>query len=188
MITGINTNITARFPNLVRIIDNRTRNDIKNVSRIIYDKIEISKEARVASENSDYVEDKSEDEAEEKPFEYKNTSATSQTDKTDDDSAAEGRRKLVAIRIALRISRGDNVPLQDHRFLAEYDSTLYKTALKASLIADNKNPKDYESLVDEMLAEEYAAANRDSQSSEYSYDDVAVDTTDIEPDSIDIYY
>ena len=69
-------------------------------------------------------------------------------------TAIEGRRKLTAMRIALRIASGDKVPWQDHKFLAEYDAGLYRAALKASLSADKEEPEDHDSLVDEMAAEE----------------------------------
>ena len=42
------------------------------------------------------------------------------------------------------------------RFLAEYDSALYKAALKASLTAKNDDPETHESLADELLAHENA--------------------------------
>jgi hypothetical protein len=70
------------------------------------------------------------------------------------------------MKIARRISNGDNVPMQDHRFLAEFDPNLYKAALKASLVADNDDPEDYESLADELAAAESAKALRDAQNSE----------------------
>jgi len=73
---------------------------------------------------------------------------------------------MTAMKIAKRISNGDNVPMQDHRFLAEFDPNLYKAALKASLVADNDDPEDYESLADELAAAENAKALRDSQSTE----------------------
>ena len=50
--------------------------------------------------------------------------------------------------------------------LAEFDPNLYKAALKASLVADNDDPEDYESLADELAAAESAKALRDTQSTE----------------------
>jgi len=98
--------------------------------------------------------------------EYENTGAVGRTDKTGDSDDTEAQRKMTAMKIAKRISNGDNVPMQDHRFLAEFDPNLYKAALKASLVADNDDPEDYESLADELAAAESAKALRDTQNSE----------------------
>ena len=99
-----------------------------------------------------------------------NSSGVNKTDLQDDAIAAEARRKMTAMKIAKRISNGDNVPMQDHRFLAEFDSNLYKAALKASMVADNDDPEDHDSLADELAATEAAIANRNSQSAELDTD------------------
>ena len=103
--------------------------------------------------------------------EYENTGSIGRANKADDTDDTEAQRKLTAMKIARRISNGDNVPMQDHRFLAEYDSNLYKAALKASMVADNDDPETYESLADELAAAENAKALRvDSNSDNESYD------------------
>jgi len=66
------------------------------------------------------------------------------------------------MKIAMRISKGDIVPMQDHRFLAEYDSALYKAAMNASVVANNKDPERHESLADELAVYEAEKANRSS--------------------------
>ena len=109
--------------------------------------------------------DESDDPTEKLLEEYKNAGA-GRIDKTDDVDDKEAQRKMTAMKIAKRISNGDNVPMQDHRFLAEFDPNLYKAALKASLVADNDDPEDYESLADELVAAENAKALRDSQRTE----------------------
>ena len=105
--------------------------------------------------------------------EYENTGGTLRTEATDDGSETEAKRKLTAMKIARRISKGDNVPMQDHRFLAEFDPNLYKAAMKASMVADNKDPEKHDSLADELAAEESAKALRDSQRTELDTDNVA---------------
>jgi len=96
--------------------------------------------------------------------------------------------KLKAMRIAMRIAKGDNVPLKDHRFLAEYDSRLYKVSMEASLMAENRNPEDHESLVE---TDENQAAEQGVQDVESS-EDATADTDSNEEiptqaESIDMY-
>ena len=63
---------------------------------------------------------------------------------------AEGmRQKMIALRIAMRISNGDNVPREDHRFLMEFDAGLYNQAVNMGMISRNNNPEDYDSLLEE---------------------------------------
>ena len=88
----------------------------------------------------------------------------------------------------MRIANGDNVPMVDHRFLAEYDSALYKTALKASLVANNDDPKDYDSLVEEMFAEDHARAGSERIDSETGVDSEAAEVADAPTESVDVYH
>jgi hypothetical protein len=133
------------------------------------DIMEISTEAKTAwaavkaDKEAEYENDS--DKLDEKIREFIN-SKVSQTNENDDTAAAEGRRKLTAMKIAMRIARGDNVPEQDHRFLAEYDSALYKAALRASLTADNDDPETHDSLADELVA--YETALNELQTQELS--------------------
>ena len=139
----------------------RRNPDFSNVDRIdiSIDALRASKLAAVHDGSNNETEEPVE--AVEKMLEeYKNTGSVSKTDSDDDAIAAEARRKMTAMKIAKRISNGDNVPMQDHRFLAEFDANLYKAALKASMVADNKDPEDHESLADELAATEAALANR----------------------------
>jgi len=96
--------------------------------------------------------------------------------------------KLKAMRIAMRIAKGDNVPLKDHRFLAEYDSRLYKVSMEASLMAENRNPEDHESLVE---TDENQTAEQGVQDAESSEDPTAdTDSNEEIPthaESIDMY-
>ncbi|MCL2249278.1 MAG: hypothetical protein FWC13_08400 [Oscillospiraceae bacterium] len=55
-------------------------------------------------------------------------------------------QKLMAIRISNRIANGDTVPHEDHQFLLEFNPGMYQLALAQSLIAQNNDPEDYDSL------------------------------------------
>jgi len=189
VINNVNSNPASRFLNYTRQAENRTRNESKRTSISISDRIEISDKARAASkasrkegENQDYYPDEKDDLIEEFLAEHSRTSQVGLADKPNDVAAA-GRMKLAAMKIAMRISNGDNVPMQDHRFLAEYDSALYKAAMQASLVADNDNPKNYDSMVDEMSAAENAAARLESENSELDTDEAAMDVVDDLADS-----
>ncbi|MCL2616009.1 MAG: hypothetical protein FWD96_00020 [Defluviitaleaceae bacterium] len=57
------------------------------------------------------------------------------------------RKKLIALEIATRIMNGDEVPTQDHRFLAEFDIALYAKAL--SLRQPNDDPEKHDSLLED---------------------------------------
>jgi len=124
----------------------------------------------------------------EKILEEYNTGATSRADDPDDAAATEARRKMTAMKIAMRISKGDNVPMQDHRFLAEYDANLYKSALKASLTAENDDPETHDSLAEEMLAAESATANRRGESSGMDENGTSGQSQEVTIDSVDTYY
>jgi hypothetical protein len=87
--------------------------------------------------------------------------SANQSKEIDKAAIIEGNRKLTAIQIAMRIARGDNVPMQDHKFLAEYDAKMYMAAMKASQIAKSDDRRNHESLVDEMLAAEDALMSSD---------------------------
>jgi len=97
---------------------------------------------------------------------HENVEAANRTGVMDEASETESQRRMTAMKISRRIANGDNVPMQDHRFLAEFDPNLYKASLKASMVADNDDPEDYDSLVDEMLAAENAKANPQSEATE----------------------
>ena len=56
----------------------------------------------------------------------------------------EMETKLKCLQIAMRIMRGDDVPWQDHRFLAENDSKLYLQAM--SLRTENDHPEKHKRL------------------------------------------
>ena len=188
MIKNVNPNISAQKPDLAKYIKNRTRTEFKSVSKITYDKIEISKEARDASKIPPNIDEESDDPIEQILEEYNNSLSFDRTNETDDAAAAERKKKLMAMKIAMRIANGDNVPMQDHRFLAEYDSKLYMAAMKASLTADNKDPKDYDSLVDEMFAEENAGVNVESQDDEIDAESETESLdNNISLESVDVY-
>jgi len=166
MINKLNTNATQNPYKLSNQSANADRIDRRNPDFSNVDRIDISIDALRASKlgNTQEIsndETNEPEEAIEKMLEeYNNSGAVTKTDSDDDAAAAEARRKLTAMKIAKRISNGDNVPMQDHRFLAEFDPNLYKAALKASLVADNNDPEDHESLADELAATEAALANR----------------------------
>ena len=90
-------------------------------------------------------------------------------DNVEDSKTTEARRKLYAMKISQRIAKGDIVPFNDHRFLAEYDPALYKVSLKASLTAKNDDPETHESLADELVEIENKTRNptdRDNENEE----------------------
>jgi len=166
MVGNINANAAKNPYKLSNQSANADRIDRRNPEFNNVDRIDISIDALRASKlatvhdgsNNETVEP--EETVEKLLEEYKNTGSVGKTDSDDDAAAAEARRKMTAMKIAKRISNGDNVPMQDHRFLAEFDANLYKAALKASMVADNKDPEDHESLADELAATEAALANR----------------------------
>ena len=59
---------------------------------------------------------------------------------------AEAFRKMqIAMEIAARITRGDNVPQSDKDFLLEYSPKMFKLAM-ATRNHNNEDPKDYDAL------------------------------------------
>ena len=170
---------------------NVNRNDRRNPDFSNVDRIDISIDALRASQNAklqeiqQYESTEQEEPIEKLLEEYNNSGSVSKTDSQDDAIAAEARRKMTAMKIAMRISKGDNVPMQDHRFLAEYDSNLYKTALNASLTAKKDDPETHESLADELAATEAAIATRKNQNTELDSDSVAAEAEVAEADGAD---
>ena len=166
MINKLNTNGAQNPYKLSNQSVNANRNDRRNPDFSNVDRIEISIDALRASKLAKTLDDSIDDtdgpeeSIEQILEEYKNSGTVGKTDSQDDAIAAEARRRMTAMKIAKRISNGDNVPMQDHRFLAEFDPNLYKAALKASLVADNNDPEDHESLADELATTEAALANR----------------------------
>ncbi len=59
------------------------------------------------------------------------------------------------IKIALRIMNGDQVPLQDHRFLAEKEPALYENAIM--MRRHNEDPEKHDSLLDDEKKDTAAA-------------------------------
>jgi hypothetical protein len=189
MLSNVSPSLTVRFSSVNRQTENRTRNENKSFSPGVSDKIEISHKAKAnskAMQNQAEALDTVDDTFEKILAEYRNMGVVSRSDEPDNSAATEARRKLVAMRIAMRISKGDNVPMQDHRYLAEYDAKLYKAALRASMVADNDDPEDHDSLVDEMLAAEQAEAESRSQGAKPQADGLIENTIDIIVDDADV--
>jgi len=176
VVSNVNSNKTPYSYSLNNQASNENKTGRKNLTFNNVDRIDISIDALRASQNvntSGLLDDEPEEEHEpiEKLLEeYKNSGVISETKSEDDSIAAAARMKMTAMKIAMRISKGDIVPMQDHRFLAEYDSALYKAAMNASVVANNKDPERHESLADELAAYEAEKANRSS----------AVDSTESE--------
>jgi hypothetical protein len=189
MVNNVNSNLTARFPDFKKHIENRTRADIRNVSKIVTDKIEISKEAKAASKATPDIEKEPEDKIDQMIKEFINTGGMRRIDEVSDKDDTESKKKLAAMKIAMRIANGDNVPIDDHRWLAEYDSVLYKAALKASLVAENDDPKDYDSLIEEMFGGDNATSSEviDTEA-DADADGTSVDTTEAPTESVDVYH
>ena len=189
MIKNVNSNPAASLQKFHRQPENKTRNISRHGGMNFADRIEISKEARAASRNPLKTLDTSDETIEQILEEYNNTSVLGRVGKTEDDSNNdEQKKRLAAIKIAMRIANGDNVPIDDHKWLAEYNSKLYMAALKASVIADNDDPKDYDSLIAEMFAEQNPAADAVSEDSELDAVEVAEELADVPVDSVDAYY
>jgi len=150
---------TAIVANLSKHAEERIAHFVKNLEQNgnTVDKIEISDEAKAAlyQDALDYVNEAT-------------SGAAGKTDMPDikNEVDPEKRRELVAFKIAMRIARGDNVPEADHRFLVEYDSKLYMAAMRARTIAENKNPKDYDSLAEALFALEAAEAEEAAEAAE----------------------
>jgi len=188
MIKNVISNPTARLPNSNKLQENSIRNASRRFGFNTSDKIEISKEARTASKTPLATDEIQDDSFEEILAEYKNTYSSTRTEEVDDAAALERKSKLAAMKIAKRIANGDNVPMQDHRWLAEYDSKLYMAALKASLVAENDDPKDYDSLIEEMFGEQNPVASPESEDSELDAVEVAEELADVPAESVDAYY
>jgi hypothetical protein len=190
MINRVNPNPAARFIVHNRQAENKNRNEGKRNQLGATDKVEISAKARDALKNppvKQEIVDEQEKAVDDIISEYVDRVTTGRTDDTDDAANMERRKKLAAMKIAMRISNGDNVPMQDHRFLAEYDPKLYKAALKASLVADNDDPKDYDSLVEEMFGEGNVEVSSESEYSEVEADGATAETVDVIVESFDYY-
>jgi len=69
------------------------------------------------------------------------------------------KEKIKCLIIAMRIMSGDNVPDEDHRFLADRDPELYHQAV--SLRIEKEDPEDYDRLSED---EEDSAINSDEDS------------------------
>ena len=189
MIKKVTSNPAAGLHKFNRQPENKTRNANRHFNMNIADRIEISKEARAASREKKCVLDSPDETIKQILEEYNNTSGLGRIGKTEDDSSNdEQKKRLAAIKIAMRIANGDNVPIDDHKWLAEYDSKLYMAALKASLTADNDDPKDYDSLIAEMFAEQNPAADAASDDLELDAVEITEELVDAPIDSVDVYY
>ena len=190
MIKNVISNPAANLQKFHRQPENKTRNANRHFGMNIADKIEISKEARAALRNLSKELETPDETIEQMIEEYSNTGAFERVDKTEDDSKNdEQKRRLAAIKIAMRIANGDNVPIEDHKWLAEYDSKLYMAALKASLVAENDDPKDYDSLIEEMFGGQPPATDAEYEgSSELDAEINTEEATDDPAESIDAYY
>ena len=167
MVTNINANLKIQeinpkinFNKRPAVIGNMTTNE-----ELISDKLELSTEVNTLLDEAAKTDDEHK----------KINSNSSKSDEIDDTVATEARRKMTALKIAQRIAKGDNVPMQDHRFLAEYDSALYKASLKASLTVKNDDPETHESLADELLEIENAINNADNNESLVDSEDDSID-------------
>jgi len=149
-VNSVKSNLAARVPHFNRHVENRMRQKINRSIGDVIDKIEISDEAKAA------MTDASINRVNAKPASA--DAGKSSLDEATSEEDKEKRRDMVAFRIAMRIARGDNVPDADHRFLAEHDSKLYLAAIRARITAENRDPKDYDSLAEELFAIEEAEA------------------------------
>ncbi len=59
-----------------------------------------------------------------------------------------------ALEIARRISHGDHVPASDEKFLMDFNKDLYLGAKAMQAIAQNDDPKDYKSILEDEEEEE----------------------------------
>ena len=70
------------------------------------------------------------------------------------------RKKAILLKIATRIMNGDDVPLRDHKFLAEHNIELYKKAV--SLRRVNDDPEEHDALSDGERANRNMTAVNDA--------------------------
>ena len=198
MIKNVNLGIKTHSFNFSKQSENKNNNVGRQNGFNILDKIEISNKAREALNAppithpiipEPMIPEESENTLEQILEDYNNSSKVGLIDKTEDNSTGEEQKsRLTAIKIAMRIANGDNVPMKDHRWLAEYDSKMYMEAMKASLMADNKDPKDYESLIDDTLDDLNATMRPDVEDTELDSDVAAEDFGDAPVESVDAYY
>ena len=171
--TNVNSNLIMRELNPKLNPDRRTP-VVKIASaseQVITDKLELSSEAVSLFDGEIKPE---ETEAKDKIKDNKISAFIN--DEVEDSKTTEARRKLYAMRISQRIAKGDVVPFNDHRFLAEYDPSLYKASLKASLTAKNDDPETHESLADELLEIENKTRNPSNRELENDDDSIVEDT------------
>jgi len=187
MVKNVNSNIASQFTGLEKQFEKRVRFDFTNVSRILTDKIDISREARAASRSNPGAEEEPEGLIDKMMSEFVDPVRIDRSDEADDSIASEARQRLAAMKIAMRIANGDNVPMEDHKFLAEYDAALYKAAMEASVVANNDDPKDYDSLVEELFAEGGARASGESCDGEAVTDGETADAANVPAESVDVY-
>lgn len=77
------------------------------------------------------------------------------------EAAGEGFEDMGrALEIARRLMHGDRVPGSDEKFLMDYNRDLYMSAKNMQALAKNKDPKDYDSVLEEEEKQE--AVERDS--------------------------
>jgi hypothetical protein len=131
--------------------------ELQEAVKLPEDKVDISKEAK-----------NNEDDFQSKLDEMRNRYQMLLKGIEDAKNVGEGmakafKEKLICLRIAMRIMSGDNVPIEDKRFLAEKDLELYCQAI--SLRRVKPNPKDHDRL------------------SEDEENNINNDTTDNEPDN-----
>ena len=58
-----------------------------------------------------------------------------------------------AMEIARRLMHGDIVPSSDEKFLMDFDKDMYLSAKSMQVLAQNKNAKKYDSLLEEEESE-----------------------------------
>jgi hypothetical protein len=75
----------------------------------------------------------------------------------------EARRKLAAMKIAMRLAGGDVVPHQDRQFLMKYDAKLYRAVMRARDAVTNTDPKAYDSEADKLKKYEERLENTRKQ-------------------------
>lgn len=79
------------------------------------------------------------------------------------------------IEIARRISHGDHVPASDEKKLMEFNPDLYRAVKMASILSDNKNPKDYKSMYEDEDEDE---SSEDRDASVQMDSDIDADDSD----------
>ena len=98
-------------------------------------------------------------------------------------AAKEWKIKIQCLQIAMRIMRGDNVPIEDERFLADHDIELFTKAI--TLRVPKEDPEEYDRLSEDEEDEssKNSSSSKDSASLPVA-DDIPADAESAAADAL----